>query len=92
MNHSEIVSKLIGIGSEDIENNKRNLGKIKDYINKLKSICEIGNLENTIQVYISKHDGNICGLDSIVDWSDYILTQTWVDKLATKSMGGEYSP
>lgn len=43
-------------------------------------------------MYISKHDGNIGGLDSQSDWVDYIVTQKWIDNLAVKANGGEYSP
>lgn len=31
-------------------------------------------------------------MDSQYDWTDYILTQDWIDKLAGKSIGIEYSP
>ena len=31
-------------------------------------------------------------MDSSNDWTDYILTQQWIDKLATKANGGDYSP
>ena len=52
----------------------------------------MGNVHDPIQLYISKHDNNIGSLDLNVDWVDYILTQKWIDKLATKANGGEYSP
>ena len=68
------------------------MSKVKDYLNKLQSVCEIGYAQDSMQLYISRHDGNIANLDSSSDWVDYILTQSWIDKLATKSIGGQYSP
>ena len=92
LDHRARVSKLIGVSSYDIYNNKRELAKVKEYINRLQGVCEMGDVQYPIQMYISKHDGNIGNLDSHTDWVDYILTQTWIDKLASKASGGEYSP
>ena len=92
LDHRASVSKLIGVSAQDINKNKRNLPKVKDYLNKLQGVCEMGDVQHPIQMYISKHDGNIGGLDSHTDWVDYILTQDWIDKLATRSSGGEYLP
>ena len=92
LDHRARVSKLIGVSSYDIYNNKRELAKVKEYINRLQGVCEMGDVQYPIQMYISKHDGNIGNLDSHTDWIDYILTQTWIDKLASKASGGEYSP
>ena len=92
LDHRNEVSKLIGVDSEEIWSNKRNLAKVKDYLNKLRGVCEIGSVQDFMQLYISKHDGNIANLDSLGDWTDYILTQGWIDKLANRSIGGQYSP
>lgn len=92
LDHRASVSKLIGVSSGDINQNKRELAKVKEYLNRLRGVCEMGDVGNPIQMYISKHDVNIGGLDSHTDWIDYILTQTWIDKLASKACGGEYSP
>ena len=92
LTHKTRISKLIGVEPYDIDDNKRNLPKVKEYLNKLQSICELGNVQDPIQMYISKHENNIGGLDTSSDWTDYILTQRWIDKLATKANGGEYSP
>lgn len=92
LTHKTRISKLIGVEPYDIDDNKRNLPKVKEYLNKLQSICELGSVQDPIQMYISKHENNIGGLDTSSDWTDYILTQRWIDKLATKANGGEYSP
>lgn len=92
LDHKVRVSSLIGIDADKIDNDKRELAKVKDYINRLQGVCEMGDVQYPIQMYISKHDDNIGSLDSHTDWVDYILTQSWIDKLATKSIGGEYSP
>lgn len=92
LDHKASVSKLIGVSEKDIDENKRDLAKVKDYLNKLRNVCEMGDVQYPMQMYISRHDGNIGGLDSHSDWVDYILTQTWIDKLASKANGGEYSP
>lgn len=92
LDHRNEVSKLIGVDSEEIWSNKRNLAKVKDYLNKLRGVCEIGSVQDFTQMYISKHDGNTANLDSLQDWTDYILTQGWIDKLANRSIGGQYSP
>ena len=92
LSHRKVVSRLIGVDSAEIWNNKRNLAKVKDYLNKLRNVCEIGSISDPMQIYISKHDGNIANLDSLQDWTDYILTQSWIDKLANRSIGGQYSP
>lgn len=92
LDHRASVAKLIGVSAEEINENKRNLAKVKDYLNKLRGVCEMGDVSSPLQMYISKHDGNIGGLDSSADWIDYILTQAWIDKLANRASGGEYTP
>ena len=92
LDHRASVAKLIGVSAEDIKDNKRELAKVKDYLNRLRGVCEVGDMQSPIQMYISKKDGNIGGLDDHSNWVDYILTHGWIDKLATKSIGGEYSP
>ena len=92
LDHRASVAKLIGVSAEEINENKRNLAKVKDYLNKLRGVCEMGDVSSPLQMYISKHDGNIGGLDSSADWIDYILTQAWIDKLAQRASGGEYTP
>jgi hypothetical protein len=74
LDHSEKVSSLIGVESSEITENKRNLAKVKEYLNRLRGVCEIGNVQDPIQMYISRHDANTESLDSKNDWADYILT------------------
>ena len=92
LDHRSSVSKLIGVSSQKIDEDKRDLAKVKEYLNRLRIVCEMGDVKAPLQMYISKYDGNIGGLDSHSDWIDYILTQSWIDKLASKACGGEYSP
>lgn len=92
LEHRTSVAKLIGVSSQDINDNKRNIAKVKEYLRRLDNTYEIGNFNDPMQLYISKHDNNTQELDSQFDWVDYILTQDWTDKLANKSIGGEYSP
>lgn len=92
LDHRQTISKLIGVDAEDIDKNKRNLASAKDYLYRLQSNYELGNPQDPIQIYISKHDNNIGSLDSGSDWVDYILTQRWIDKLCDRANGGQYSP
>ena len=46
LSHRKEVSKLIGVDSAEIWNNKRNLAKVKDYLNKLRNVCEIGSISD----------------------------------------------
>lgn len=92
LDHRTRIAQLIGIDVNTIIDNKRNLTKIKEYLNQLNNVCEIGESQDPIQLYISKHNNNTQGLDSSFDWVDYILTQKWIDKLGFKVNGQEYSP
>jgi hypothetical protein len=74
LEHKVSIAELIGVNVQTINANKRDLAKVKDYLNRLKSVCELGNVHDPIQLYISKHDNNIGSLDLNVDWVDYILT------------------
>ena len=74
LDHKTTVSNLIGVDVKTINDDKRDLAKVKEYLNRLKNVCELGNVQDPIQLYISKHDNNIGSLDLNVDWVDYILT------------------
>ena len=82
-NRNKIASSL-GITADEIYRNRRNLGVIDDYLAKLGKLYDLGEPGQTMQMYISKYDGNIGSLDSQKDWVDYILTQDWIDNLAYK--------
>lgn len=76
------VGKIIGVDSTEIYTNRRNLGAISEYLHRLGKSYDLGDQSISMQTYISKHDSNIEGLDSQMDWTDYILTQDWIDQLA----------
>lgn len=73
LNHRDEVSKVIGVDSYDIYQSRRDIGKTKENLAKLLSKCELGDSERPVQMYISRHDDNIGGLDSETDWVPYIL-------------------
>lgn len=58
LDHRTSVSKIIGVSSKDINDNKRNIAKVKEYLKRLESAYELGNTDSNMQMYISKHDGN----------------------------------
>ena len=39
-----------------------------------------------MQMYISKHSGNQTMLDSLGDWQDYLLTESWLVKLVKNAL------
>ena len=48
LSHKDMVANLIGVESDDIRKNRRKLHKVKDYINRLQSVCEIGDKDHVI--------------------------------------------
>ena len=58
LEHRTSVAKLIGVSSQDISDNKRNIAKVKEYLRRLDNTYEIGNFNDPMQLYISKHDNN----------------------------------
>ncbi len=48
LDHRQTISKLIGVDSEDIDKNKRNLANAKDYLYRLQSNYELGNPQDPI--------------------------------------------
>lgn len=58
LEHRTSVAKLIGVSSQDINDNKRNIAKVKEYLRRLDNTYEIGNFNDPMQLYISKHDNN----------------------------------
>ena len=91
LDHRAEVANAIGVSSSEIFTNRRDLGKISEYLAKLDMKYDVGSIQDDMQLYISKHDDNVGSLDSQKDWIDYILTQTWIDKLASKAVGAAQS-
>lgn len=54
-------------------------------MSKLDNLYELGELENSMQLYVSKSDANSTSLDIQSNWVDYVLNQDWVDNLAYNS-------
>ena len=42
LDHRDRVEKLIGVASGEIYDNRRDLAKVKEYINMLQGVCEMG--------------------------------------------------
>lgn len=84
-NRSKIAEQL-GVQSQDIFEGKKSIGEISDFLSKLENTYDLGNLDDNMQLYVSKYDNNIGSLESQKDWVDYILTQTWVDKLGAATV------
>jgi len=87
LSHREQVSEAIGVSSSELYKNRRQYGKMSQYVRMLDQRYELGDLDLNMQLYISKHDGNTSQLDSTMDWIDYILTSDWVRKLAAATIG-----
>ena len=48
LEHKTRIAQLIGIDANAISDNKRNLAKVKEYLNRLDSICELGTVKDPI--------------------------------------------
>lgn len=81
VDHKENLADFIGVSQVEIGKNIRNLGKVNEYLSKIRSLYEIGNPLNHMQMHISLRDDNVAELDSQHDWADYVLTQQWIDQL-----------
>lgn len=46
LDHKTRIAKLIGIDPKTISDNKRNLAKVKEYLNQLDSVCELGTVQD----------------------------------------------
>ena len=91
LDHKKEVAEAIGLpSSSEIQDNARDLGKVKGYLSKMDSRYDLGEPGSNMQLFISRKDGNTSPLDFQADWVDYILTREWVDKLArsTASISG----
>ena len=84
--NKEQVAEVIGETPSEIMQNIRNVEKVQEYLAKLEKHYDLGNFYKPMQMYISKVDGNVSSLGTIVDWADCILTQDWVDRLAATSL------
>lgn len=84
--HKEAVAKAIGVSASNIQRNRRDLGSVYQYLAKMDGKYDIGDMDSQMQLYISKTDDNTQTLDSQQDWVDYMLTQSWIDRLAKKSI------
>ena len=82
LSHREEVANSIGVGASEIFDNRRNMIKVSEYLSKMNGTYDIGRYGDTMQLYISRQDENIGSMDSQKSWIDYVLTQTWIDKLA----------
>lgn len=86
LSHRDQVAEAIGVTSSEIYSNRRNIQYITKCLSSQEDKFDLGDVGSEMQMYISKHDNNIGNLDSQQDWIDYILTQTWIDKLAAKTI------
>jgi hypothetical protein len=86
ISNREHVAKSIGVEPKYIYDSRRNLGIVQQLISKMEGSYEIGDKGRSMQMYISKCDGNVSNLDSQMDWTDYIMTQDWIDALAECSI------
>ena len=88
LDNRDSVSKIIGVSSQDIYNDRRNYTKTKEHLAKLLGSVEMGDANSPMQMYISKMDGNIVGMDgnNQLHWQDMIVTEDWIEDLAKSSM------
>lgn len=64
MSHRSSVANSIGITSETIHKNRRDLGKVTEYLTRQGSKYDLGEQDLEMQMYISRQDSNIGSLDS----------------------------
>lgn len=60
----DIVEETVGISSSRIYTNRRNIAEVVKYLALLGNSYDLGEQLRTMQLYISKYDGNIGSLDS----------------------------
>ena len=86
LDHRDKVASQIGVTSDELYKNRRNMKAVIEYMSRLGSKYELGELDSDMQMYISKHDGNQEMLDSNMDWADYLLTESWLNKLVKNAL------
>lgn len=86
LDNKEVVAEEIGVSSDAIFSERRNYRKMLEYISRTESKYDLGNQDELMQMYISMHDNNVGLLDEPNDWVGYILTQSWINKLAQRSV------
>jgi hypothetical protein len=92
LDHREEVAKMIGLkdGSEIFEA-RRDFSKTSEFLSRMNSAYELGDVNHPMQMYVSKVNGNVSELDSLQNWQDYIMSQSWIDDLAKFSANGDAS-
>lgn len=85
------MEETVGISSSRIYTNRRNIAEVVKYLALLGNSYDLGEQLRTMQLYISKYEGNIGSLDSHQDWVDYIMTRDWIDELSAKSIDATWS-
>lgn len=40
-------------------------------------------------MYISKHGDNLAQLDCLPDWTDYVMTRDWLEKICQRALDGD---
>ena len=93
LDHKESVAKMIGLkgGGSEIFENRRDFGKTSEFLSRMNGAYELGNVDHPMQMYVSKVNGNVSELNSLGNWQDYIMTQSWIDDLAKFSTNGDAS-
>lgn len=86
LKHRNEVAQEIGVTSQELYKNRRDLRSVTEYLSRLEGKYELGELNSNMQMYISRRDGNSEVLDSNGDWADYLLTRTWIDKLVNQAL------
>lgn len=85
LDNRNTLNELIGVSdSSTIYDNRRNLMLMQEYLNKLNGVYDFGDVNKHMQLYISKNNCVVSDLDTQNDWSDYILTQDWIDMLKNR--------
>ena len=50
---------------------------------------DLGNVDDPLQMFISKHSDNVSQLDCLPDWTDYVITDSWLDKICQRALTGD---
>ena len=81
LDHRSELAETLGFDTKEIYDRRRDIGFVNQVMAKLESVYELGDSSKIPQMYISLHDSNTENLDSISDWSQYLMTHDFVDEI-----------
>ena len=86
MRHTQKVASDLGLNRNDIYRNRRDFGKISEVLRKMDVLFDLGDVNQEMQLYISKQDNNVSSLDNEDMWVDYIMAPDWLSRLSESTL------